>query len=141
VGALINLRDLAEQKLAIRNMADMLKTGGRLILVEGYRDGFDQINALRAQMGISLAKPAAINFYSALSELMPTILDLFSLEANFNTGVFDFLTRVVHPSLVGPEEASGPSDFHVKIEPIIKSMEGSELSRFARLHGFSLARK
>src|SRR5437016_1076706 len=63
VRVLINLRNLDEQKLAVRNMARMLRTGGRLILIEGYRDGFNFINSLRKAVGLAEARPAAINYY------------------------------------------------------------------------------
>lgn len=141
VRVLINLRDVNEQIAAVRNMAGLLKQGGRLILIEGYKDGFDEINALRTAVGIAPANPAAINFYSSLSELMPTILESFSIEATFNTGLFDFLTRVVYPSLVGADKAMEPGEFHEKVAPIVYAMRTPELARFARLHGFTLVKK
>ena len=35
---MINLRDLDEQRLAIRNMARQTKSGGLLILAEGFTE-------------------------------------------------------------------------------------------------------
>ena len=46
VRVLMNLRDLGEQKIALYNVAQMLRPGGRLILIEGFRDGFDALNQL-----------------------------------------------------------------------------------------------
>jgi SAM-dependent methyltransferase len=141
VRVLINLRDLTEQVRAVSNLCDLLRPGGRLILIEGYRDGFDELNGLRTAIGLPPAQPAAINYYSSLSELMPHILTSFSVAATFNTGLFDFLTRIVYPALAGPENAVGPGDFHKKIEPIIHSVRGNELARYARLFGFSLTKR
>src|SRR5262245_50627675 len=67
VRVLINLRNGEEQKIAIRNIAKMLRPGGRLILIEGYKDGFDAINTARLAIGLEAATPAGINFYSHLS--------------------------------------------------------------------------
>jgi SAM-dependent methyltransferase len=141
VRVLINLSDLAAQKLAVRNLAAMLKPGGTLILIEGFRDGFEALSALRQGAGMPPLQPAPINFYCSLSELMPEISDRFVIQDTFHTGLFDFLTRIVYPKLVGPENAAGPGDFHSKIEPIIKQHAGPDLVRYARLHGFALSRR
>jgi hypothetical protein len=86
-------------------------------------------------------KPAAINYYSALSELLPVLQEDFVIADTFHTGLFDFLTRVVYPSLVGAENAGGAGDFHSKIEPIVRKHEGPDLAQYARLHGFVLVRR
>src|SRR5262249_32715124 len=122
------------------NMAKMLRRGGRLILVEGFRDGFDVINSARRAIGLSEAKPAVINFYSRINDLMPTILEDFWIERTWHTGVFDFLTRVVYPQLVGADNAVGSGEFHTKIEPIIRTSTLSDLATYARVRGFSLSR-
>jgi SAM-dependent methyltransferase len=141
VRVLINLRNLTEQVQAVSNLGELLRPGGRLILIEGYREGFDELNGLRTAIGLPPAHPAAINYYSRLSDLMPHILSSFAVEATFNTGVFDFLTRVVYPVLEGPENAAGPGEFHKKVEPIIHNVRGGELARYARLFGFSLGKR
>jgi SAM-dependent methyltransferase len=141
VRVLINLRNLEEQKLAVLNMAGMLPPGGRLILVEGYRDGFDAINALRKAIGLTPAKPAAVNFYSYLDELLPSIDEHFAIEQTWHSGLYDYLTRIVYPQLIGAENATGPGEFHSKIEAIVRANDGPDMARFARLHGLVLARK
>lgn len=142
VRVLINLRDLEEQKAAVQNMATMLKPGGKLILVEGFQEGFDEINRVRTSCGLEAAKPAPINFYSDLSDLLPAILEHFSVEDTWHSGLFDFLTRVVYPNLVGDANASGPGNFHASVEPLVRAYGGSsQLSNFARLHGFALVKK
>jgi SAM-dependent methyltransferase len=140
VRVLINLRSLEDQKMAIRNISKMLRSGGRLILVEGFRDGFDAINGFRKTIGLSPAIPGA-RMYSYLSELLPTINEHFTVERRWHTGLYDFLTRVVFPQLVGAENATVPGEFHCKIEPIVRANDEPELARFARVHGFVLARQ
>lgn len=141
VRVLINLRDVEEQKLAIRNMADMLKTGGRLILVEGYRDGFEAISATRRALGMMELAPAKINFYSYLHDLMPTILENFAIEQTWHTGMFDFLTRIVYPQLVGEDKTHEPGAFHQQIEAIVRQNTLPDLALYARLYGFALVKK
>lgn len=141
VRVLINLRDVEEQRLAVRNIANLLRPGGRLVLIEGYLDGFEAINAFRQTIGVAPAVPAGINFYSHLGELLPTISEHFVIEQTWHSGLFDFLTRVVYPQLVGADNAKEPGEFHSKIEPIVRANDGPDFARFARLHGFALAKR
>jgi SAM-dependent methyltransferase len=141
VRVLINLRNLGEQKLAVLKMAEMLRPGGRLILIEGYRDGFDAINAFRKVIGLTPADPAAVNFYSYLGELLPSLNEYFIIEHTWHSGLFDFLTRIVYPQLIGADKATEPGEFHSKIEAIVRANDSPDMAQFARLHGFVLARR
>lgn len=141
IRVLINLRDIEEQKIAIKNAAKCLKASGRLVLIEGYQEGFEQLNKLRQDAGLEVLKPAPINYYSKLSELMPTIEEDFIVHETMNTGCFDFLTRVIYPALVGTDVATGPADFHEKILPVAKHFNPADLKPLARLHGFVLEKK
>lgn len=141
VRVLINLRDVGEQKLAVRNMAGMLRTGGRLILIEGFKDGFETLSAARRAVGMTDLVPAGINFYSYVRELMPEILEHFVIEQTWHTGMFDFLTRLVYPQLMGADKTHEPGAFHHQIEPIIRANALPELALYARLRGFVLIKK
>jgi SAM-dependent methyltransferase len=141
IRVLINLATLDEQKVAIGNIASLLKPGGTLVLIEGFQDGFDSINEFRKRTGMASLTPAKINLYSSLAQLMPTLQELFVIADTFHTGLFDFLTRIVYPALEGPERTLGPGDFHHKIEPIVRAFDGPDMARFARLHGLALVRR
>lgn len=140
VRVLINLKDLAEQKLAVQNLKSWVKSGGKLILVEGYADAFDTLSELRQESGLPPVKPAAINFYSRFLDLDPAGGGGFDLVDTWDSGMFDVLTRVAYPLLVGPENATGPGEFHDKILPLAKAFKGAELRRYARLRGVVLAK-
>ena len=141
VRVLINLKNLEQQVVAIRNMSGWLKPGGILILVEGFREGFDELNKIRDAVGMSRFAPAKINFYSGLQDLLPLIEKTFAISAEWHSGMFDFLTRIVYPALVGSERASGPSDFHEKIKPIAANFNPNLFERYARLRGFCLVKR
>jgi SAM-dependent methyltransferase len=141
VRVLMNLRGLDEQKTAIRNMASMLRRGGRLILIDGFRDGFDMLTSFRHSIGMPPVIPAAHNFHSRLADIIPTINEHFIIEQTWHTGLYDFLTRIVFPQLVGAENATKPCDFHASIEPIVRANDEPDMARFARVHGFALARR
>ena len=141
VRVLINLRDLAEQKAAVDHMTSALKKGGRLLLIEGYLDGFGKLNRLREKIGIQTLKPAAINYYSSLGDMLDHIDKFYKTDAEFHTGCFDFLTRVVYPTLVGAQNASGHSEFHSKILAIAESFNTDAFAPLARLRGYSLIKR
>jgi len=141
VRVLINLRDLAEQAAAIGNIAGWLKPGGTLILVEGFRDGFDALNRLRHDIALPDILPAAINCYVGLTELMPKIEERFEIVDTFHTGMFDFLTRIIYPRLVGPDRVGEDGEFHRKIEIVARQFNPAALSSLARVRGFALAKR
>lgn len=142
VRVLINLRDFNQQVSAIDNIACWIKSGGKLILVEGYQEGFESLNALRAACGMPPLRTASINFYSRFEKLKAAALgDSFEIEAEFHTGMFDFLTRVVFPALVGPEQAAGPADFHEKIKAIPLNYNPDAMKDLARVRGLALKRR
>jgi SAM-dependent methyltransferase len=141
VRVLINLAGTAEQVQAVGNMARWTKPGGRLILVEGYRDGFTGLNELRRRVGLPAFEPAPINCYSPLAALQPTIDRFFTIADEWHSGMYDLLTRIVYPLLAGAKEATGPAEFHDRIAPLARALNPAELQPYARLRGLLLARR
>lgn len=141
VRVLINLAGTEEQKQAIRNLAQWTKPHGRLILIEGYLDGFTALNALRRQCGLPLLNPAPINCYSLFSALWPTVGEFYEVAGEWHSGLYDLLTRIVYPLLVGAEQATGPGEFHERIAPLARVLKPAELTPYARLRGLALTRR
>ena len=135
VRVLINLRNLGEQSLAIANIASWLRPGGKLILVEGFKDGFDALNHVRSRCDMPNLEPASINFYSWRHELWPAIDARFECVDEFHTGMFDFLTRVVYPRLERPD------DFHHRIAAVARQFNPDTFGPLARVNGFALIKR
>ena len=85
--------------------------------------------------------PAAINFYSSLAEFKPVIERWFTIADEFHTGMFDFLTRVVYPRLVGPDQVGGSDDFHRKIDIVARQYNPAAMQPLARVRGFALIKR
>ena len=142
VRVLINLRNWDEQRVAVeKHVSCDPSRGEKLILVEGYSEGFQAINQLRNRVGLGPLEPATINYYSQKTRMREVLMDQFDLVAEFDSGLFDVLTRVVYPLLVGEENATGHSEFHERVEPLIRSMAISELRKYARVVGLALVKK
>jgi len=141
VRVLINLADLEQQQVAVRNMASLTKPGGLLILAEGYTDGFQALNDLRAEVELPAIQPAAINFYSSLADLQPTIDESFDLEDTFHLGAYDYLTRVLYPLVVGPENATHNTNFSERCSELARAFNPDAFEPLSRMRGLVLRRR
>lgn len=136
VRVLINLRNLDEQKRALQNLIGLIKPKGSLILAEGFTDGFTELNSLRLQVGMPALTPAKINFYSSIDDLLPGIESKMTLEAKYHLGMYDYLTRVVYPLVVGPENVIHNSEFSKKSMELAKINNPYFFERFSRMRIF-----
>jgi SAM-dependent methyltransferase len=141
IRVLINLRDAREQIAALENMGRWLRPSGKLFLVEGFSDGFHALNRLRRECEMPDLVPAKINYYSHLAELWPAIERLFAVGDEFHTGMFDFLTRVVYPRLVGPDRVDESGEFRSKVEIVARHFNPPDLKPLARVRGFVLTKR
>ena len=140
VRVLINLKNLEEQKLALRNMEGWVEPGGRLLLVEGFSDGFEELSKMRDRLNLPRVTPAPINYYSTLSDLTEAVSSDFHLEATFHLGGYDFLTRIVYPSVVGPENVVPNSYFAEKAAQISAEFNPDAMKGLSRIQGLVLRR-
>jgi SAM-dependent methyltransferase len=141
VRVLINLRDLAQQKRALANLASWLAPGGRLLLLEGFRDGFAELGRLRLELGLTDIEPAKINFYSHVADLRPQIEADFEIVDELHLGAYDYLTRVVYPTIVGPENAKANSEFSEKCARLARVFNPEAFRPLSRVRGFALVRR
>jgi SAM-dependent methyltransferase len=141
VRVLINLHDLEQQRLALENLAKLTKQGGRLILAEGFTDGFDGLNTLRDEVGLPPLTPASINFYSSLAEILEVLEASFELEETFHLGAYDYLTRVMYPLVVGPENATHNTNFSERCSELARAFNPDCFEPLSRMRGLVLRRR
>ena len=141
VRVLINLQDFEQQRLAVRNMAGLTREGGRLILAEGFTDGFDGLNGLREKVGLPPLTPASINFYSSLAELQEVLDEWFELEETFHLGAYDYLTRVMYPLQVGAENATHNTNFSERCSELARAFNPDCFEPLSRMRGLVLRRR
>jgi SAM-dependent methyltransferase len=141
VRVLINLADLEQQLLAIRNLAKLTKPGGLLILAEGFTDGFGELNKLRDAVELPPIDPAAINFYSSLEDVQPVLDEAFSVEDTFHLGAYDYLTRVLYPLVVGPDNAKHNTNFSERCSELARAFNPDAFAPLSRIRGLVLRRR
>ena len=136
VRVLINLRNLDEQRKAVANLLPLLRPGGRLILVEGFTEGFSQLTVLREKVGLPAIEPAAINFYSSTSDLLPHLEKQCDLVDTFHLGAYDYLTRVVYPMVAGHENVRHNSVFSERAWELAQAFNPDDFEPLSRIRGF-----
>jgi ubiquinone/menaquinone biosynthesis C-methylase UbiE len=105
---LMALLDWERQKKALVEVHRVLKPGGQLILMEGTFDGLKRLNACREKFGLSeieadgRSRLLTLKFHE--KELLEYCSKLFEHTQTKRFGMYYFLTRVVQPLLVAPEE-------------------------------------
>lgn len=136
VRVLINLQNQEQQHLAIRNLMAFVKPKGLFILVEGFREGFAVLNKLRRKVALSRLKPAKINLYSSLDDILPLFQQHFELENTFHLGVYDYLTRVLYPLLVGAENVKHNTQFSDKCAQLSSEYNPDCFEQYSRVRGY-----
>ncbi|HLA38769.1 MAG TPA: class I SAM-dependent methyltransferase [Candidatus Glassbacteria bacterium] len=141
VRVLINLKDFEQQKTAIDRMAGLLEPGGKLLLVEGFAEGFEALSRLRQKVGMTPLQPNKINFYSHLNELLPHLERAFVLRDTFHLGSFDYLTRFVYPHLAGPDKVRHNSPMAAKMTELARAFNPAGLDEYSRVRGLLLEKR
>ena len=139
--SVISLQDLEQQQLALKNLFDLLSPGGLLVLAEGFTDGFGQLSELRRKLGLPAVEPATINFYSSLNDLLPGLLDAYEEVGRFHLGAYDFLTRVVYPTIAGMENVKHNTVFSEHSAEIARAFNPQCFVELSRMRGFALRKR
>ncbi|EKD45312.1 MAG: hypothetical protein ACD_69C00349G0002 [uncultured bacterium] len=95
--SLINLSSINEQKIAIAALLAKLKRGGKLILVESFKDGLEEINTFRNSIGLNRIEPPWHNCYLNLKDLDTLIPKDGKIESILKfSSTYYFLSRVIN---------------------------------------------
>jgi SAM-dependent methyltransferase len=106
IRCLINLPDWDLQRHAIGEIADCLREGGLLFISEGWREGFENLNACRRKVGLSEIPMVDYNLLISRAVFEKEVADRFDLVEYVNLGLYVFLSRIVQPLFVFPEPPS-----------------------------------
>lgn len=109
---LINLPTWKLQKKVLESIAYILKKNGILLLTEGFQDGLNAINELRAMNNLKKIKVVNYNKNFERQKFETFIKDLFEIQATVDYGFYLLLSRVFYPKLIYPKEPKHDSKFN-----------------------------
>ena len=95
--SLINLNGVEDQRKSIAALISKVRSGGRLVLCESFKNGLDEINSFRIPIGLEAIDQPWHNHYlrtEDLKHLIPECADLETIS-NFSSTYY-FLSRVIN---------------------------------------------
>jgi len=101
---LINLPSLEQQKRAVQEIARVLKPQGFYLMFEGSKEGLQRLNNLRKLYGLYEIGDHWTQFKIEEKTFIPFLENHFNVINLKRYGMFYFLSRIIHPLLVAPEE-------------------------------------
>lgn len=101
IRCLVNLMIWEDQKKALQKMAKAVKKGGKLILLEAFSDGLDELNQARKELGLENIPPAYHNLHLNKELVIPHLQEnnmYLIKEDNFLSSYY-FGSRILYPAL------------------------------------------
>lgn len=123
---LINLGTWENQQTAISNIAQVLKPGGMFLLQEGTRQGRARLNETRELLGLESMPRVPFNEDFDETQLWPFLRKYFEIVEVRRFGLYDFVSRVVHPLLVSPGEPEYVSKINEVASLVSSKMRGMD---------------
>jgi SAM-dependent methyltransferase len=125
---LINLGSWDAQRRAITNIHKALRPGGLFLMGEGTRQGRAALNAARVSCGLTAMPPVAYNLDFDEDKLWPFVRDLFEVRTVERLGIYDLVSRIIHPLTVQPAQPA----YNARINEVARQVSG-QLSGFGEL--------
>lgn len=129
IRTLINLSPESDQRRAFGQLIGTLRPGGRLLLIEGFRDAFDALNDLRARCCLSKIE---LNWHNLLLDRGVMTRNWafecgVKLEETADFGLYYFLSRIVYPLAVAPVEPEFASPFNRAAAEVWRRLDARNL--------------
>lgn len=97
---LINIPTLDEQLRVVFRLMDVIKPGGKLLMLEGYQQGADELNELRASFNLDPIPARWHNKFIDNDKLVTAMAEHgYALEYEDGLGDYMMLTRGIRPTL------------------------------------------
>lgn len=128
----INLNSVQKQIKLFKNLKNNLKKGGSLIIAEGSKEGYFNLNFHRRQLGLSPINISKFNLPINESRVLNAIKNDYQIKKIERLGSYYFLTRTVYPYFIKPINPNPKSKFNkMMLEINQKLFENSnELDKF-----------
>ncbi len=109
---LINLTSLDDQRAALREIARVVKPGGRYLMCEDTQEGLARLNELRTRVGLYEITTRWHNLYLSEAGLAPTWESLFDLDTVDNFSSLYYLASRIFNARLAEIAGNEPSYDH-----------------------------
>ena len=124
---LINLPTKEDQIKAVSELYRVCKTDGLVIMVESTKQGHDRVDFFRKLFDLGPIQKHANNLYIDEIEFMDILKGKFNIVEVKRFGMYHFISKVLYPLFIHPEEQQFNSKFNElarKIGSKITDFEG-----------------
>jgi ubiquinone/menaquinone biosynthesis C-methylase UbiE len=126
---LINLGTWESQQKALLSIKRVLKPRGFFFLQEGTRQGRERLNQIREIFGLGRMPSVPFNLDFDEERLWPFIQQYFDIVEIRRFGLYDLISRVVHPLLVSPAEPKYDAEINKVARQLSRLRGMEEMSR------------
>ena len=77
----------------------------------------------------------------SVTDLYAVLEESFELQETFHLGAYDYLTRVMYPLLVGPENATHNTNFSERCSELARAFNPDCFEPLSRMRGLVLRRR
>jgi len=102
VRCIINLMNKNDQKMSLENLANLVKNNGKLILLEAFSEGLEEINMVRDELGLESISPAYHNLHLVKNDVIEHLKNhgMELLVEDCFLSSYYFWTRAITPALL-----------------------------------------
>ncbi|MBV6343786.1 hypothetical protein HWQ67_19645 [Candidatus Magnetobacterium casensis] len=86
-------------------------------------------------------KPATINCYTHVRDIIPCVEKRFDCVSVFHLGMYDYLTRVYYPLIVGESQVEHNTVFSEEALRLSKVCNPDSLGHLSRIRGYVFQRR
>jgi SAM-dependent methyltransferase len=101
----INQTSISNQTKLFKKLHSLLNKKGHLIIAEASVEGLKNLNSLRKNYGLEPIDEHWFNLHIKEKSIFPKIKPFFGINDVKRLGLFYYLARVIHPTIVFPREA------------------------------------
>lgn len=137
---LINLPEWPYQQDALLQAHGLLKRGGLFLITEGFQDEFDNLNAVRRRFGLPVIT-CDYNRNFVREDFENFVKPYFEIIERRHYGAYLFLSRVLHPLAVLPEQPRHDGKLNQVALKIFRTVPMPGLEQFSYNLFYALRRR
>ena len=128
---LINLPDWKYQQIALEQACKVLKPGGILLISEGFQEELDELNVARKKFNLAEIKVVSYNRNLRHKEFDDYVRTLFEVVEIGDYGAYLFLSRVLHPLSIFPDDPKHDSPLNEAAMRISSLLPKTDLKKYS----------